>query len=135
MGNFDDLVNDFFDSKKSNPVKDEVKKIIDSIAAFTQKGDSLDDAVIRELGEPDAITEIYMDGFLHTQHIWNTPHGKFVKYFASNIVVDKEITLQELQAGLKNAEEAEDYEMAIKIRDEIKALKAAEKNKSKKNDK
>lgn len=125
--NFDDLVNDFL--KPKGPKRGKILgKIIDTIVNFTKMktDEELEDAINKNLGEPDIIEEFEEDG-LHIQRlVWNTPEGQFMKIVANPIDVEdfvfpqKKLTLEE---QLEKAVEDEDYTLAIQLRDKIKAQK------------
>jgi hypothetical protein len=129
---FDDLFEDFFKKKTENQpdIRDEIKKIMDTISKFRKLGseEELDDAIDNELGEPNEVEEYIENGFLFKKLTWNTPHGSYIKLVVTDIVdnngeyepeniVTKTKSLQE---QLEEAVEAENYPLAIKLRDEIK---------------
>lgn len=138
---FDDLFNEFFNRKRNNQssINEEVKKIIESLMNYKKSQvEKFDEAIEEELGEPDEIIDHVRDGMNFRKMIWYTPHGNFVKIIVTDIEPDPVPTPPEptpdpfanrkkhsksLEQRLKEAVEAEDYELAIVIRDEIKRNK------------
>lgn len=129
---FDDLFNDFFNRKKmeSNPLHEEIKKLIETIANFKKVEDEakLEKEIDKELGKPSQIEEHIEGGLLYKKLTWFTPFGHFVKI----IVTDadeaepqpkrptRRVKEKSLEEQLKEAVEAENYELAIELRDKIK---------------
>jgi excinuclease UvrABC helicase subunit UvrB len=129
MQSFDELFNDFFDRKNHKPQKrvqnstnqnDEIKKIIDML----MNGSLVDvESMTEKLGEPDNVENYIENGLHYRKLVWNTPRGQFVKIIASEEkIVDEPKKSLTLEERLKIAEEDEDYELAIQLRDEIKNL-------------
>ena len=123
MKSFDDLFNEFFKRKNANPIHDELKRIIEAMTNF-KKIDNIEDNLGDELGEPSEVEELIEDGLLFKKLTWNTSHGKFVKIVVSDVQPSdepaKELNLEE---QLQMAVDSEDYDLAIKLRDQIKAKK------------
>jgi hypothetical protein len=126
---FDDLFEDFFNKKKQTTpnLNEELKKIMESIKKFknVDNEEDFDKVLDTELGEPTIIEEYIEDGFLFRKHIWQTPHGQFVKLVISeapdsNVETNKTGN-KTLQQQLEDAVAVEDYALAIKLRDKIKA--------------
>jgi excinuclease UvrABC helicase subunit UvrB len=127
---FDDLFNDFFNRKRNDltSVNEELRKIISSLMTHKRvENEMLGEAIQSELGKPDEIIEHIEDGMIFKKFIWNTPQGKFVKIVVSDVEEEKQEKVFErkkhsksLEQRLKEAVEAEDYELAIQLRDEIK---------------
>lgn len=141
MKSFDDLFDEFFNRKSSvNPLHDEIKKIIDSLVNFKNpepqpNPSELDteEAIAKYLGidmsNPTSTEELIQDGMKFTKLTWETPRGKFVKVVVTD-VVDSDTALmstgpkaKSLEEQLQEAVDNEDYELAIKLRDKIKAQK------------
>ena len=134
MRNFDDLFNEFFNFKRRNgitPIQEEIKRIIDSLSSFNQIDQNRMEQYSEELGEPDEIHKHEKNGVIIEKSIWNTPHGQIVKV----IVTDKSDKPKEksLEEQLKEAVEAENYELAIKLRDQIKAASKPKRTRKKTN--
>lgn len=133
MASFDDLFNDFFNRKKinfgdeNNNNNNDLNKIVDALLNFKMKTiqdnfGGLEDSIEKELGEPTEIIEHVEDGFLVKKLIWKTQFGQFVKVLISEIGEEPKVkkVSKSLEEQLKEAVENEDYELAIKLRDEIK---------------
>jgi excinuclease UvrABC helicase subunit UvrB len=142
MLNFDDLYNQFFNGgrkKLNHPIQDEIKKLIESIANFKkiENETMLEKEIDLELGKPNII-ETRIEGDLEFKKLtWHKPEGTFVKIIVSDVNADnkeeekpKEKSLDE---QLKEAVESENYELAIQLRDKIKASKKTRKTKKEKN--
>lgn len=134
MRSFDDLFNEFFNFKRRNritPIQEEIKRIIDSLSSFNQIDQNRMEEYSEELGEPDEIHKHEKDGVIIEKSIWNTPHGQIVKV----IVTDKSDKQKEksLEEQLKEAVEAENYELAIKLRDQIKGAEKPKRTRKKTN--
>ena len=142
---FDDLFNDFFNNRKKTyaTVNEELRKIIDSLMSFKKiENKVIDETIQQELGEPDQIIDHVENGMNFRKMIWNTPLGKFVQIVVTDVNSNEEPKEEEdifkrrkhsksLEQRLKEAVEVEDYELAIKLRDEIKKnRKNARKKKS-----
>ena len=135
FNSFDDLFNDFFNRKKivSNPLHEEIKKLIETVANFkkVQNDAKLEQEIDKELGKPSTIEERIEDGLLYKKLTWFTPYGHFVKIVVSDAeetdYVPKKPTRRvkekSLEEQLKEAVEAENYELAIQLRDKIKKEK------------
>ena len=132
MGKFDDLFDSFFnrddeEENKNNSIDDDAKKIISMINSFKQidpdseAGDAIDDELNFKLGEPDEIKYYEDDGMYYEKRIWFMEHGMIVKTIASDEPLEP---LPSLEEQLEIAIEAEDYETAAKLRDQIKKDKA-----------
>jgi excinuclease UvrABC helicase subunit UvrB len=128
MLDFNDLFNDFFNdrNKKVNPLHDELKKLIETIANFKaiENEQKLDQEIDTVLGKPSQIEERIEDGILYKKVTWMTPHGKFVKIIVSDVeaeTVTTEPKIKSLEQQLQEAVEAENYELAIELRDKIQS--------------
>lgn len=134
--NFDDLFNEFFGKRKNDitSINDELRKIIDSLMSYKMvQNEMLGEAIQEELGEPDQIIDHIEQGMNFRKMIWNTPNGRFVKIIVTDVEEENRVEkiLQEvserkkhsksLEQQLKEAVETENYELAIKLRDQIKA--------------
>jgi excinuclease UvrABC helicase subunit UvrB len=135
---FDDLFNEFFNRRRNNnntSINDEIQKIVQSLMSFKQVNTEIhDESVEAELGEPDEIIEHIEMGMKFKKLVWNTPQGKFVKIIVTDVepvptpppptedplTINRKKHSKSLEQRLKEAVEVEDYELAIKIRDEIK---------------
>lgn len=141
---FDDLFNDFFNRKKmvSNPLHDEIKKLIETVANFKkiQNDAKLEQEIDKELGKPSQIEEIVEDGLLYKKLTWFTPYGHFVKIVVSDAEEanhepkkpTRRVKEKSLEEQLKEAVEAENYELAIQLRDQIKSASKPKKTKKEK---
>jgi hypothetical protein len=144
---FDDLFNEFFNRRRSNTtsINDEIKKIIEALTTFQPaKVKTHDESVEAELGEPDEIVEHNEMGMNFKKLIWNTPKGRFVKILVTDVepiptppppgedplTVFRKKHSKSLEQRLKEAVEVEDYELAVKLRDEIKKNRRKRKNKT-----
>jgi excinuclease UvrABC helicase subunit UvrB len=140
MLNFNDLYDDFFNRRRNaiNPLHDEIKKIIDSIATFKniQNEANLEKEIDKELGKPSSIETRIEDGVVYKKLVWNTPFGNFVKIIVSDVDPNNpaedpndpsypfpQKKQKGLEQQLKEAVDSEDYELAIQLRDQIKAEK------------
>lgn len=142
MKSFDDLFDEFFNKKSvSNPLHDEIKKIIDSLANFKtpEKKESMnpfemdtEEKIAKYLGidmsSPTSVEEVIEDGMKFTKLTWDTPRGKFVKVVVTDVVdgqgvVSTNKSSKSLEEQLQEAVDNEDYELAIKLRDKIKSIK------------
>ena len=109
---FDVLFELYFGSKKK--IKDLVKRITD-IEIFDNKIHERIDVSDMDLGEPDETTQ-FKDGiFLFNKMTWYTDKGTIVKVE----MVNDEYNPKSLQEQLDEALLKEDYDKAIKIRDQI----------------
>ena len=129
---FDDLFNEFFNKKKkTNPLQDEIKKLIESIAQFKNiKNEAmLEKEIDKELGKPSIIEERIENGLRFKKITWHTPTGSFVKIIVTDVndTSETEPTTASLEEQLKEAVESENYELAIQLRDQIKKTKAPKK--------
>lgn len=149
MKNFDDLFNEFFKRKSSiAPIHNEIKKIIDSLTNY--KKTELD---VNEFGSEEAIanhlgvdlsdptsTEVYIqDGMKFTKLTWDTPKGRFVKIVVTDVLDENDgltstptdtPTEKSLEEQLQDAVDSEDFELAIKLRDDINSQKEKKFNKN-----
>ena len=142
MKSFDDLFDEFFNKKSvSNPLHDEIKKIIDSLANFKtpEKKESMnpfemdtEEKIAKYLGidmsSPTSVEEVIEDRMKFTKLTWDTPRGKFVKVVVTDVVdgqgvVSTNKSSKSLEEQLQEAVDNEDYELAIKLRDKIKSIK------------
>ena len=139
---FNDLFNDFFNRRRNDhtSINEELRKIMDSLMSYKKiQNEMLGEAIQSELGEPDQIIDHVEEGMNFRKMVWNTPHGQFVKIVVTDIEKEEETPIdlksdsKSLEEQLKEAVEAENYELAIKLRDEIKA--SQKKNRRKKTSK
>jgi hypothetical protein len=139
MLSFNDLYNEFFNGGKKNinPLHEEIKKLIESIANFKniENEAMLEKEIDKELGKPSVI-ETRIEGELEFKKLtWYTQSGTFVKIIVSDV---KDNTTEEkpkektLEEQLKEAVEAENYELAIELRDKINASKKTKRTKKEK---
>ena len=123
---FDDLFNDFF-KKSSNPFQNELDRIMKSLMNFRRmSNDELDiNSVQDALGEPDEVEEFEEEGLIFKKMIWNKPEGQYVKIIVTdvNTELEKKEANKTLEEQLTDAVEAEDYELAIELREKIKQQK------------
>ena len=140
MKDFDELYNEFFNWKKNNSKEDntpnsmeeELKKIIESLTNFSKVSpEELNDGVY-ELGEPSEIEEIVKDGLQFKKITWDTPKGKYIKIVVSDVDPEEIEEEKSLQEQLNDAVESEDFELAIKLRDQINHVPAKKTRKNKK---
>lgn len=149
MLNFNDLYDEFFNRRRkvANPLHDELKKLIETIANFKtiQNESMLEKEIDKELGKPSSIETRVENGILYKKLVWNTPYGNFVKIIVSDVDPvnpsedphdpnypaprKKEKSLDE---QLREAVEAENYELAIELRDKIKASKKTKRTRKEK---
>jgi excinuclease UvrABC helicase subunit UvrB len=127
MKSFDDLFNEFFNRKRLLNPMDEVKKLIESLTNNKMVDMDIEGALSQQLGlnpdEPSSKEEYIEDGIKYTKLVWDTPNGKFVKIFITDVVENlpsKMVTNKSLEEQLQEAVDNEDYELAIKLRDQIK---------------
>lgn len=128
MNEFDDLFNDLFSSfygrrNRITSIQDEIRKMMESISNFSPTNQNKMDELSTELGEPDEKQTFEKDGFVIEKHIWNTPHGQLVKIIASekdSNPKENKVKEKSLEEQLKEAVQAENYELAIELRDKIK---------------
>lgn len=132
MKSFDELFNEFFNRiPKPNSLHDEIMKIIESLATPKMSNHDSEEMIVKTLGidldKPTSVEEHIQDGMRFTKLIWDTPNGKFVKIVVTD-VVDSDTALmstgpkqKSLDEQLQEAVDNEDYELAIKLRDQIKA--------------
>ena len=141
MNEFDNLFNDFFSGRpKIGPMNEELKKLMETLQSFkdVSSEEELEGKIESELGEPDEIQEYDQDGLHYKKLIWNTPHGQFFEVFISRVTDDFEPVAREkvkpksLQEQLEEAVEAEDYDKAIILRDQINAGKPKKRGRPKK---
>jgi excinuclease UvrABC helicase subunit UvrB len=140
MLDFNDLFNDFFNkrNKNVNPLHDELRKLMETIASFKaiDNEQKLEQEIDKELGKPTQIEELTNDGVHYKKLTWLTPHGKFVKIIVTDAEeeVKPRVKTKSLEEQLKEAVEAENYELAIELRDKIKAANKPRKTRKKKTD-
>ena len=135
MRSFDDLFNDFFneqpnEKKYTNPVHEEIKKLMEALSNFKKTEDlDAEEMIASKLGinldEPTNTEEVIEDGMRFTKLTWDTPNGRFVKIVVTDVLngepqENKQKTLDE---QLQEAVDNEDFELAIKLRDKINSLK------------
>lgn len=138
MTDFNDLFNDFFNkkSKNTNPLNDELRKLMETISNFKaiDNEQKLEEEIDKELGKPSEIEEHIKDGVHYKKLTWITPHGKFVKIIITDS--DEEIITpkKSLEVQLQEAVKSENYELAVKLRDKIKASNKPKKTRKKKTD-
>jgi excinuclease UvrABC helicase subunit UvrB len=137
---FDDLFNEFFRRKKTDrnekisTIQDEIKKIIDTLMGvkIVQNDEMLMNMIQNNLGEPTRIEE-FNNGKTHVKKlIWETPFGQFVKIIMDENDSEPKPKEKSLEEQLIEAVESENYELAIKLRDEIKANKKTKRTKKEK---
>lgn len=146
MKNFDDLFNDFFKRKSSiTPIHNEIKKIIDSLTNY--KKTELDvnefgseEAIANHLGvdlsNPTSTEEHVQDGMKFIKLTWDTPNGRFVKIVVTDVIdendslISPESIEKSLEEQLQDAVDNEDFELAIKLRDDINSQKEKKLNKN-----
>lgn len=134
---FDDLFNDFFGRRRNDysSINEELKKIMESLMTYKKvQNEMLGEAIQSELGEPDQIIDHVEEGMNFRKMIWNTPHGQFVKIIVTDVDETEKPTQRKkhsksLEQRLKEAVDAEDYELAIQLRDEIKSSRKKYKKK------
>lgn len=136
---FDDLFNEFFKGRNENPLQDEISKIIQALSMYNAHEldeKDFENQVDANLGEPDEVTERIEDGLLYKKMVWNTPQGQFVKIIVSDAPNGESLEFEDidltpvapsLAEQLEAAVEAEDYDLAIKLRDQIKKDKKSRK--------
>jgi excinuclease UvrABC helicase subunit UvrB len=142
--NFDDLFNEFFKNRKSSlsSINNEIGKIINTLINFKKQQFS-EDLITDELGEPTEIIDYTEDGMNFKKLIWRTPIGQFIKIIVTDANSNEEPKDEDdfskrkkhsksLEQRLKEAVEVEDYELAIKLRDEIKKNKKSRAKRTKK---
>jgi excinuclease UvrABC helicase subunit UvrB len=146
MIGFNDLFNDFFNKgdKNASPLHDDLKKLMETIANFKaiDNEKKLEQEIDKELGKPTYIEEVVDDGLHYKKLTWITPHGKFAKIFVTDVEQEavepmmgetygeyRKKHSKSLEKRLEEAVDAENYELAIKLRDEIKASKKTKKEK------
>lgn len=127
---FDELYNRFFGDKvkgDSDEMK-KAKKLIDNLNDFDDANMSGFNPYENDLGEPDEVETFEEKGYQFQRSTWNLKEGQIVKVemvsspldvgFTSHI--KKKLTLEEkLEIAVKN----EEYEEAVKLRDEINSKK------------
>jgi len=128
MLDFNDLFNDFFNrrNKNANPLHDELRKLMETIASFKsiENEKKLEQEIDKELGKPTQIEERVEDGVHYKKLTWVTPHGKFVKIIVTDAEEPKakpRPQKKSLEQQLQEAVEAENYELAIELRDKIQS--------------
>jgi len=132
---FNDLFDDFFKRNKIRPeddmnesIREEIIKMIDMLSKFNsieinEEFEGLESEIDKELGNPDKV-EFYSEGELYIEkRIWYTPDGELVKLIVSDDPSLLSKPKKTLKEQLEEAVEAEDYERAASIRDEIKKSK------------
>ena len=113
-------------------MEEELKKIIESLTNFSKVSpEELNDGVY-ELGEPSEIEEIVKDGLQFKKITWDTPKGKYIKIVVSDVDPEEIEEEKSLQEQLNDAVESEDFELAIKLRDQINHVPAKKPRKNKK---
>ena len=127
IDDFDELFNRFFGNKGDKNEGDEGKKarrLIDRLNNFDDMDLSGFNPYENDLGEPDEIITYEEKGYTFQKSIWNLEAGSIVKVEMVSTPMDgdyepkvnEKLTLEE---RLEIALECEDYEEAIKLRDEI----------------
>jgi len=148
---FDELFNEFFKRNNIKPedringaLRGEAEKMIKMLTNFNDF-QNIDDAIEKELdetlGKPDKV-EFYNEGpIFFEKRIWRTPTGDIVKLISSydpNLlrkplvnekIVSKPTSVEMLKEDMKKAIDAENYELAGEIRDEIKSRETKTKKK------
>jgi hypothetical protein len=132
MDKFETLFNEFMKMMGVKPLK-KMSKIQDIIAKFRMIDDDekMMDAIDEELGEPNIVETYEEDGIVFKRMTWFTDEGEFVKLAVDSVTpefynsLQPEVKLLTLEEQLTLAEEEEDYELAIKLRDKINAQKKA----------
>ena len=136
MKSFDDLFNDFFNEQSNgkkfiDPIHEEIKKLMEALSNY-KKTENLDaegmiaDKLGINLDEPTSTEEIIEEGMRFTKLTWDTPKGRFVKIVVTDVLADAPVTRETkktLDEQLQEAVDNENYELAIKLRDQINNLK------------
>jgi hypothetical protein len=128
---FDELFNRFFSDKGDKNESDEAKRtrrLIDRLNNFDDMNLEGFNPYENDLGEPDEVETYEEKGYTFQRSTWNLESGSIVKVEMVSLPTDgefepkvnKKLTLQE---KLEIALECEDYEEAIKLRDEINQKK------------
>lgn len=135
---FDELFSDFFN--RNNPkddeifkkIREEAKKIIESINNFDDISNKTEEEMEELLGKPDVI-ETYFDGFIYYERkVWHTKNGDIVVLTASQNPFEEQKE-KSLEEQLQDAIDSEEYEKAAEIRDKIKEIELAKTKKKKTN--
>lgn len=122
---FNELFNEYF---KKNPKKTEADKIINMIQDIGKMKDSkedeeaIDNKIIETLGKPNEIQYYNKGDVFFEKRIWHTLNGDIVKVIMTDdptLVTTPPAPLS-LEEKLRIAIEEEHYELAVKLRDEIK---------------
>lgn len=136
MGNkFDELFDDFFKNRNQSPLDNEISKIIQALSSYKINEIDFEEQIDSDLGEPDDVIEGVDGDFHFKKMIWNTPKGQFIKIIVSDAepmnddfmdfmdFEDYEEVGVSLEDQLELAVQEENYDLAIKLRDEIKKNK------------
>lgn len=136
---FNELFDDFFkrnnikpEDKISDSAKTDAKKMIDMLTS-SKNVDNIDEEVEKqidaELGKPDVI-EFFNEGeVFFEKRIWKTKNGDLIKLIVTDEPTIKvaPVPAKSLEVQLQEAVDAEQFEKAAAIRDEIKKLKKVQK--------
>lgn len=143
MDLFDDLFNDFMNPKdkkgkkgKDVPFISDLKRLMDALSTFKTFDPEEGEEIQSQLGKPDEVQKFVENDMHFTRLIWNTPHGKFIKVVVTNDPDSFELPTYDeepksLEEQLEEAVEAEDFELAIKLRDQINGSKKVRKGRKK----
>jgi len=142
MDLFDDLFNDFFKNRKpikkvdDKPFISELKSLMNALSDFKTFDPEEGEEIQNKLGEPDEVQKFVENDMHFTRLIWNTPHGKFIKVLVTNDPDSFELPTYDkepksLQEQLDEAVEAENFELAIKLRDQINGTKKVKRTRKK----
>lgn len=137
MRDLDDLFNEFFNFGKKNgfnSINDELMKLIENIInSKNKKSPFSEEEIENSLGEPNLVETRVEDGLEYKKLTWYTKYGNFVKVIVSDVRSNKEEEVKEksLEEQLKEAVNSENYELAIKLRDQINANKKTKRTRKK----
>lgn len=131
---FNDLFDDFFKRNKIRPedgmndsIREELMKMIEMLSKFNniemnEEFETFEDEIDDGLGKPDKV-EFYNEGELFIEkRIWYTINGEVIKLIVSDdpSLIQYSKPTKTLEEQLQEAVEAEEYERAALIRDQIK---------------
>jgi len=132
---FNELFDEFFKKNNINPsdkiadsIKGDAKKMIDMLTRV-KNVDNIDEEVEKqidtELGKPDKIEFFNKGNVFFERRIWHTQNGDIVKLLVTDEPTLKVAPAPEksLKEQLDEAVEAEQFEKAAAIRDEMKRQK------------
>lgn len=129
---FDELFNAFFE-KPQETTFNHIEKIMEVIrnAQSIDDIENINDVIYNELGEPDNVEDLTENGIVFRKLTWYRPDGNHVEVIVSgmdenqicNITNETSDDLKSLEEQLEEAVKNEDYDLAIKLRDEINPKK------------